>query len=141
MMLEVEAPGNNTLVVSNQDGCTNEATVTVVEKVVPQQPVIQFNGPSVVGEGQTVSTSTEVFTSLARVLLFYEVQVSTPGTTLVVASNGECSTESDSVLVIVLEEPEILSLESNSPVFEGQTSRSMQMSLKAPSVLVWTQRV
>ena len=124
MTLEVEAPGVYTLVVSNQDGCTNEATVTVEEKAVPQQPVIQFNGPSVVCEGQTVSMSTESIYPLYWPELGIgsdEVQVSTPGYYSVVASNGECSTESDSVLVTVIEEPEILSLESNSPVFEGQT--------------------
>jgi len=140
MTLEVEAPGVYTLIVSNQDGCTNEATVTVEEKAVPQQPVIQFNGPSVVCEGQTVSMSTENIYPLYWPELGIgsdEVQVSTPGYYTVVASNGECSTESDSVLVIVIEEPEILSLESNSPVFEGQTL-NLEVSVLDGTTIYWS---
>ena len=51
-------------------------------------------------------------------------------------------TESDSVLVTVIDEPEILSLESNSPVFEGQTLMLDANVAEGVTVsLVWAQRV
>ena len=141
MTTVVSESGSYSLTTDNGAGCASTTSVEIVFQDPPPVPLIIFDGPSIVCEGESVTMTadgegTTYWPQLG--INAATVQVATSGSYFAIATNNGCSSTSAEATVQINPTPVLEAATSNSPVLEGtMLTLSVSASPENGSTITW----
>ncbi|MDA8979010.1 T9SS type A sorting domain-containing protein [bacterium] len=122
-------------------GCSGTATAVVTVAPAPQPPVILFDGPSVVCDGESVAMSVSAATGEVYWpeigIGSSSVVVTEAGTYHATLTLGGCTASSAPATVEILPVPTLLGAVSNSPVLTGATLTLQATVTPTAAAIAW----